>query len=111
MRAKIINMENVSSMVVPWGKTRVLVNSKIGAKSLEVRLTEMMPGQIHELHEHAVEEVIVVLSGRGLHIEEEGEEHVIGPNDVIYIPAGVKHKHQCIGTEKLKILVIFAPPP
>ena len=111
MKAKITNIENVNPKVVPWGTTKILVNSSVGAKNLEVRLTEMMPGQVHELHEHDVEEVIIILSGKGLHAEENENKRDIGPNDVIYIPAGVKHKHECTGTEKLKAIVIFTRPP
>lgn len=110
MKAKVINFKNVNSKVVPWGTTKILINSNIGAKNLEVRLTEMMPGQVHELHKHNVEEVIIVLSGKGIHVEENENKLDIGPDDVVYIPVGVKHKHECIGTEKLKAIVIFAPP-
>jgi len=110
MRAKIINVKDAKPHVVPWGTTKVLVDHSIGAKNLEVRLTEMLPGQVHEFHEHSVEEVIIVLSGRGVHVEEDGSNFRIGPGDIIYIPAGVKHRHKCIGSEKLEIIVIFASP-
>jgi quercetin dioxygenase-like cupin family protein len=110
MRAKIVNIENVNPRIVPWGITKIIVNSSVGAKNIEVRLTEMMPGQVHELHEHNAEEVIIILSGKGLHVEENEEEQDINPNDVVYIPPGVKHKHECIGTEKLRVIVFFAHP-
>jgi mannose-6-phosphate isomerase-like protein (cupin superfamily) len=110
MKAKILNINEIKAKIVPWGTTKLLINSNsVGAENLEVRITEVPPGKAHELHKHDVEEVFIVLSGKGTHMEN-GTKLDIAPNDVIYVPAGASHRHECTGNEPLKAIVIFAPP-
>ena len=110
MKAKILNINEIKAKIVPWGTTKLLINSNsVGAENLEVRITEVPPGKAHELHKHDVEEVFIVLSGKGTHMEN-GTKLDIAPNDVIYVPAGASHRHECTGNEPRKAIVIFAPP-
>jgi mannose-6-phosphate isomerase-like protein (cupin superfamily) len=56
---------------------------------------------------HTEDEVYVVTVGRGRIVTDDGEADV-GPGDVIFVPAGEKHRFVDI-TEDLTLLVVFAP--
>lgn len=107
-KPRVLDINEVTAKVVPWGTTKVLIDSEnVGASGLEVRYTEMLPGQVHQLHAHDVQEILFVLSGKGSHIDEE-QQLTIESGNVIYVPAGAKHRHECIGNQPLKFLVIFS---
>jgi mannose-6-phosphate isomerase-like protein (cupin superfamily) len=57
---------------------------------------------------HAEDEAYVVVAGRG-QIMVDGESTEVGPGSVVFVAATVDHRFHSI-TEKLEILVVFAPP-
>jgi mannose-6-phosphate isomerase-like protein (cupin superfamily) len=58
-------------------------------------------------HPHAVDEVYVVLAGRGA-LEIEGERIDVGPGRVVSVDIGADHRFVDV-TEDLSVLVVFAP--
>lgn len=75
-----------------------------------VKITEYLPGFIHQKHVHPVqEEIIFVLSGRGLTETFSGKRD-IGPGDVVWIPAGLDHATYNPYTETLRAVIIKSPP-
>jgi mannose-6-phosphate isomerase-like protein (cupin superfamily) len=58
-------------------------------------------------HPHAVDEVYVVLAGRGS-LEVEGERIEVQPGRVVSVDIGADH-HFVDVTEDLSVLVVFAP--
>ena len=58
-------------------------------------------------HPHAVDEVYVVLAGRGA-FDVEGERVEVGPGRVVSVDIGAGH-HFVDVTEDLSVLVVFAP--
>ncbi|MEJ2730077.1 MAG: cupin domain-containing protein [Deltaproteobacteria bacterium] len=110
--AKILKEEDIQFEKVAWGLTKELVNTRtVGAKKLKVKITEWLPGHIHKKHVHPdQEEVIFVLSGKGMAQTEE-EKREIGPGSVVFIGAGEQHTTWNLSdTESLRAVVIKAPP-
>jgi len=56
------------------------------------------------LHYHSVTEIYVILKGQVLGWDGNHEEHIAGPMDCIYIPAGVPHGVRCYGTEEVEVV-------
>jgi len=56
------------------------------------------------LHYHSVTEIYVILKGQVLGWDGRHEEHIAGPMDCIYIPAGVPHGVRCYGTEDVEVI-------
>ena len=110
--AKIFMEDEIEFDTVAWGLTKELVNPQtVGAKKVKVKITEWLPGHVHKKHVHPdQEEVIFVLSGRGMAQTRE-EKREIGPGAVMFIGAGEAHTTWNVSdTESLRAVVIKAPP-
>lgn len=56
------------------------------------------PGTYFPEHTHTMDKKDAVLRGR-LKITAEGQEVVLGPGDMMEIPAGIRHTAEVVGTE------------
>lgn len=56
---------------------------------------------------HTEDEVYYVIGGRA-HVRVAGEDRVVQPGSVVYVPKNVEHKFHSI-EEELTLLVFFAP--
>ncbi len=75
--------------------TRVLLSAADGAPNFAMRRFTMGEGGGMPRHTNAVEHEQYVLRGRGrVSIGEQTYE--VGPDDVLYIPAGVPHSYEVI---------------
>jgi quercetin dioxygenase-like cupin family protein len=63
-----------------------------GAAEVMVWRTRVAPGGGPPVHKHDHEEVVFVVSGTGVVIEEDGSQHTFGPGDTIHAPAGMVHE-------------------
>ena len=63
-------------------------------------------GKVH--HHTQADNVYIVKRGEGT-LTVDGEVHVIRENDVVYIPAGMKHALSNLGDEVFEIFEIYAP--
>ena len=110
--AKILKEYEIAFEKVAWGLTKELVNPEtVGAKKVKVKITEWLPGHVHKKHIHPdQEEVIFVLSGKGMAETEDGKKE-IGPGAVVFVGAGEAHTTWNLSdTESLRAVVIKAPP-
>ena len=110
--AKILKEEDIQFEKVAWGLTKELVNPQtVGAKKVKVKITEWLPGHVHRKHVHPdQEEVIFVLSGKGMAQTQE-EKREIGPGSIVFVGAGEQHTTWNLSdTESLRAIVIKAPP-
>ncbi len=74
------------------------------------RITEYLPGYVHKLHVHPVQdEIIFVLEGKGASETATGKRE-IGPGDVVLVPAGVHHATYNPNSEVLRAIIIKSPP-
>jgi quercetin dioxygenase-like cupin family protein len=49
-------------------------------------------GVRNKFHSHDSEQILIITSGKGI-VATEKEEKVVTPGDIIFIPAGEKHRH------------------
>jgi len=60
-----------------------------------VELQRDAAGKVHHFHTHAVDEILVIISGR-LNFMWEGGERVCGAGDTILLPAGTLHRSEAL---------------
>lgn len=60
-----------------------------------VELQRDAAGKVHHFHTHAVDEILIIISGR-LHFMWEGGERVCGAGDTILLPAGTLHQSEAL---------------
>lgn len=87
-----------------------LINAELGTGKLDVHVNRLKvgdPGGSYHHHSNA-DNVYIVKRGEG-ELVVEGETHVIREDDVIYIPAGMKHSLQNVSDAPFEIFEIYAP--
>jgi quercetin dioxygenase-like cupin family protein len=96
---------------VEWGRTKVLVGKGAEAEAplFMMKITEYMPGHAHDWHDHPQDEVIFVLSGRGVTELSDGKREIV-PGDMVFVPAGVRHATHNSHAEPLRAIIIKSPP-
>ena len=92
------------------GESIRLVDTGIGVESLDVHMNILQPnGPRGRVHRHSQSDnVYIVKSGEGL-LTIEGEHHAIVTDDVVFIPAGVRHSLSNVSDRELVIYEIYAP--
>jgi mannose-6-phosphate isomerase-like protein (cupin superfamily) len=109
---KILHLEQCPShpMEPGRGEQIKLVNPSLGTDKVDVHLNRLVPGGPRgKLHHHTrADNVYIVKRGEGT-LTIEGEVHLIRENDVVYIPAGLKHSLSNLGDQVLEIFEIYAP--
>jgi mannose-6-phosphate isomerase-like protein (cupin superfamily) len=102
----------IREMALGRGRSIQLVNEETGARNLDVHVNEINddsgPG---ELHYHArAENIYIVLEGV-LEVVVEGERHLLGPNEVGFIPPGLEHTAGSARSHGVtRVIEIYAPP-
>jgi quercetin dioxygenase-like cupin family protein len=113
MRDKVIVREaDAPFYPVAWGRTKGLVAKESPAFSdkVQVRITEYLPGDVHTLHVHPLQdEIIFVQSGKGASETRSGKQEIV-PGDVVWVPAGVEHATYNPNQEVLRAIIIKSPP-
>jgi mannose-6-phosphate isomerase-like protein (cupin superfamily) len=96
-----------SGMATSW-----LANRESGSRHASIYLAEMAPGASGPpTHIHDFDQFYFVLEG-SLEVEVALEEHVVGPNTLVVLPAGVPHSQRnASSTEVERHLAILAAEP
>jgi mannose-6-phosphate isomerase-like protein (cupin superfamily) len=90
--------------------SKVLVdNDSAAAKNLSMGWIQFNPGAKTEDHVREVEEVIYVVKGKTVIVAGQFE-YYLGAGDCVFIPPGVKHRHENRNNEVLEQIYVFAPP-
>ena len=112
MPFKIIKPANAlrRSLEPGRGESIRLIDTGIGVESLDVHMNILQPnGPRGRVHRHSKSDnVYIVKSGEGL-LTIEGEDHAIVMDDVVFIPAGVRHSLSNVSERELVIYEIYAP--
>lgn len=93
---KIVNMKETAKndlnapIFTGPGVTRQVLAPE--SDEFDVDLVNFPEGVRNKFHTHDSDQVLIVISGKGIVASEEQEREVI-VGDVIYIPAGEKHRH------------------
>ena len=83
----------------------------VRGEMLSAGLNCFEPGQEHKAHVHeGQDKLYYVLEGSGLLTIGEERSH-FQAGDLALAPAGVEHSLRNDGSDKLVVLVVFAPPP
>jgi mannose-6-phosphate isomerase-like protein (cupin superfamily) len=109
---KIIDLNTAPTVPlgIDRGRKTKLVDASLGTESVDVHLNVLVPGgpsgQLHK-HTHA-DNVYIVRSGEG-ELVVEGQTYVIRRDQVIFIPAGMKHSLSNKSDQPFEIFEIYAP--
>lgn len=92
------------------GYTLKLVDTAAGTEKLDVHLNVLAPrGPRGRVHRHTrADNVYIVKSGEG-ELTVEAEVHRIVADDVVFIPAGMRHSLSNVSDRELVIYEIYAP--
>ena len=87
-----------------------LVNPSLGTEKVDVHLNRLVPGGSRgKYHHHSkADNVYIVKRGEGT-LTVEDKSYVIQEDDVIYIPAGMKHSLSNLSQDVFEIFEIYAP--
>jgi mannose-6-phosphate isomerase-like protein (cupin superfamily) len=109
---KIMHLRNCPSNPMESGRGEQvkLVNPSLGTEKVDVHLNRLVPGGPRgKLHHHTnADNVYIVKRGEGTLTVEE-KTYVICEDDVVYIPAGMKHSLANLGADSFEIFEIYAP--
>lgn len=92
------------------GEQISFVNPSMGTEKIDVHLNRLVPGGPNgKIHRHTnADNVYIVRRGQGRLIVE-GKEYTIETDDVVYIPAGMRHSLSNVSSEVFEIFEIYAP--
>jgi mannose-6-phosphate isomerase-like protein (cupin superfamily) len=87
-----------------------LINTALGTEKLDVHLNRLIPGGPRgKVHRHTnSDNVYLVKRGEGT-LTVEGVTYMIHEDDVVYIPAGMKHSLHNASDAVFEIFEIYAP--
>jgi mannose-6-phosphate isomerase-like protein (cupin superfamily) len=109
---KIMNLNTtpVEGMDGGRGEKLKLINTTLGTHNVDVHLNRLKPGGPRgKVHVHTrADNVYIVKRGVGT-LTVEGKSYEVKEDDVIFIPAGMKHSLSNLGTEMFEIFEIYAP--
>lgn len=110
---KAIKLDEVSSEdtdggIFVGGKVNVktLIDKTLGAKEVKSAIVTFSPGARTKLHVHDHEQILYILSGKGI-VANEQEEHVAIPGMIFFIPAGEKHWHGATPESQFSHLYVY----
>ena len=114
MKKFITHLSEVSPYFPPGhAKTtnyRLLGPGPSGSDRFEIVLGHIESGGQADPHAHEeLEQAVFILEGKAV-VEIEGRHEVVGPNDLVYFPEGVRHQISTLEGPPLKLLIVYAPP-
>jgi quercetin dioxygenase-like cupin family protein len=85
-----------------------LITQDIGAKDVTVSIVTFPKGVRNVFHTHEYDQVLYVLSGRGI-VADEKQEILVSEGSVIFIPAGERHWHGATSDSEFSHISILKP--
>jgi quercetin dioxygenase-like cupin family protein len=85
---------------------RVVIGPEDGAKNFHMRYFRVRPGGHTPHHAHPWEHENYVLAGRGEVVTPDGPK-AVGPGDVVFIEAGMKHQYRNAGEADFEFLCLI----
>lgn len=98
MKSIVKHSASVQVRTIPVGtdaSTQVLLGADDGMPNFSMRKFSMQEGGGMPLHTNTVEHEQYVLRGHA-RIRIGDEDHEVGPEDVVYIPAGIPHSYHVL---------------
>jgi quercetin dioxygenase-like cupin family protein len=88
-----------------WGITKMSLEE--GSQRLTVGVSHFLPQGGAEMYASPTERVYFGISGSLLVRGKKGDEYLVEPGDVLYIPPGEERSIEAVGTEPATILVVI----
>ena len=88
-----------------WGVRQI--SPEEGSQRLTVSLSHFLPGGGAEMYGSPTERVYYGISGSLKVRGKKGDEYIVGPGDVLYIPPHEERSIETVGTEPASMLVII----
>lgn len=89
---------------------RVKVNMPLagmpGTETIGVVYIELEPGDVAETHVHDVDEILILLAGKG-EVTVANESGVFSSGGLVWVPKDVSHGFRNIGSDTLRAIGIF----
>ena len=85
------------------------IDKECGAKDISGSTAEIPVNGELAYHSHEVEEIMLILRGKGVATVVE-ETYPLEPETMVFVPPGVKHKFRNTGSEPLAFAFFYAPP-
>jgi len=107
---KIMSLSSHPVDSMDGGRGEKLINTALGTHNVDVHLNRLAPGGARgKLHHHTkADNIYIVKRGEGT-LTVEGTTHTVREDDVIFIPAGMKHSLSNLGSTVFEIFEIYAP--
>ena len=83
------------------------INAEIGSKRLNVGISHFLPNGGAEMYPSPTERGYFGISGSILVKGKKGDEYVVGPGDMLFIPPGEERSIEVVGAEPATMLVII----
>lgn len=116
----LIEIWNVPFTEAAWGRTKVLAGitgvdpeGKLGVPNdeIEIKVTEYAPKYAHTGHRHPGQvEVVIPITGRGVHEDGFGRRFEFGVGHMLFIPANSYHANHNPFEEELRCYILKMPP-
>lgn len=88
-----------------WGITKV--SPEEGSQRLTASVSHFLPQGGAEMYASPTERVYFGMSGSIMVRGKKGDEYLLEPGDVLYIPPGEERSIEAVGTEPATILVVI----
>jgi quercetin dioxygenase-like cupin family protein len=85
---------------------KTLIDKQLGAEEIKAAIVTFSPGARTKLHVHDHEQVLYILSGKGI-VANEHEELMAMPGMIFFIPAGEKHWHGATPESSFSHLYVY----
>ena len=111
MSVKKINIEEVKPRTMPGRNIYDLITSRVlGSKHIALEVTKIAPGKVlRPCHSHSSEEVMFVVSGKGM-VWVDGSVEDLRDGDAVLWPSGSKHSLKNTGNKELVLVCAFSNP-
>jgi len=87
---------------------RIIADEQVGVENVSVGTADFEPGERGDRHVRDVEEIVIVLEGRGRVVTDD-ETHELGAGNAAIVSPGVYHYHENPVETPLRKLWLFAP--
>jgi quercetin dioxygenase-like cupin family protein len=110
---KVFKIDQVKKepTVSPMFTGPVTMQNVIGpelSKRFMIRQVNFDTGVKNKFHTHTIEQILIISEGKGI-VATEKEEIIVGPGDIIFIPAGEKHWHGAAKGSTFSHLYVMSP--
>lgn len=92
IRPEEVKPEEMSAPLFTGKVTRQPVVDQEESESFNCAIITFPRGVRNKLHTHTSDQILIVTAGHGI-VATENVEQLVGPGDIIHIPAGERHWH------------------